>query len=365
MSIKRKAAVGAIAVLAALAPVAASAASFSDVSLSYWGYATINWAADNGVVVGYPDGTFKPEQQVTEAEFLAMLLNAYHPQLPKVPIHQWADQFYAFSKQMNYPLSGYDNMSARDWVITRQHVAEILAGASGVNYTGRDAIQYVLAKGLAKGEDPNRITIEGFNGQGLLTRAQAVQFVKNAMDHGMTELKARPFEPSDPKLLPPLPGQQQPQPQPQPTPQPLPPGINLPQPHVDMNNWTPGDSTVLGKALFSNNFKFNNDGTATITIPTAEQLGQPQGAWIRPYYMPPKDSPDAPEQLQPGKTYTLQQGTGASVLVDLWGADGKLIESYTVALDGSGRAYTRKRVNGQLVMDNTSFDALLRGLGVQ
>ena len=48
---------------------------FSDVSALAWYGDAVAWAKSYGVVSGYPDGTFKPEQLVTREEFATMLRN--------------------------------------------------------------------------------------------------------------------------------------------------------------------------------------------------------------------------------------------------------------------------------------------------
>ena len=40
---------------------------FPDVSADHWAAAQINDLSDKGVIVGYPDGTFKPDANVTRA----------------------------------------------------------------------------------------------------------------------------------------------------------------------------------------------------------------------------------------------------------------------------------------------------------
>lgn len=353
MNVKRKIAVGTIALMAA---------NFKDVPASHWGYGAIQWAANNGIVVGYGDGTFRPDRQVSEAEFLTMLINAYHPTLPNVEKRHWADPYYAFSRQMNYPLEGYDDVSKRSWVINRTRVAEIVAGAAGYNYTGRDAIHFLLDRGLARGKDPSQLSIEGYHGEDLLTRAEAVQFVKNVLESGLKELKVRPKEPSDPKLLPPLPGQQQPQPspQPQPQPQPQPGGSGIPT----VGTWTPCDSTVLGKAFFSS-FKINGDGTVTVRIPTLAELG-PNAVWTGGSYIPPDGSGMMAFNLNPGETRTLKMGLGATISTSLLTTASKGgMEGYTVFLDGSWKVGASKRVNGQAKAELTTLDAVLKGLGLK
>jgi hypothetical protein len=51
------------------------ASKFSDVKISVWYTGYINLASQEGWVSGYPDGTFRPNANVTNAEALAMILN--------------------------------------------------------------------------------------------------------------------------------------------------------------------------------------------------------------------------------------------------------------------------------------------------
>ena len=46
---------------------------FRDVSTNHWAYRYIATAAFNGWIVGYPDGTFKPDQPITRAEAVTVL----------------------------------------------------------------------------------------------------------------------------------------------------------------------------------------------------------------------------------------------------------------------------------------------------
>ncbi len=49
---------------------------FSDVAASHWASGYINAAAQSKIIVGYPDGTFKPDNKVTYAEAFTMALRA-------------------------------------------------------------------------------------------------------------------------------------------------------------------------------------------------------------------------------------------------------------------------------------------------
>ncbi|MGM9923589.1 MAG: S-layer homology domain-containing protein [Bacillus sp. (in: firmicutes)] len=58
--------------LSIVAPVG-QAASFKDVSTNYRFYDEINYLTGKGIITGYPDGTFKPEQTVTRAAAAMMI----------------------------------------------------------------------------------------------------------------------------------------------------------------------------------------------------------------------------------------------------------------------------------------------------
>ena len=48
-------------------------ASFTDIAEGQWYTDAVNWAAEQGVVNGYPDGTFRPEAPITRREMATML----------------------------------------------------------------------------------------------------------------------------------------------------------------------------------------------------------------------------------------------------------------------------------------------------
>lgn len=185
-----------LAVCTVMLPQEAEAKEFKDVGPNFWAYDTIMWGIQQGVIKGYPDGTFKPNNHVTEAQFVAMLIRAYENRDESTAAGEhWAEPFYKYAKQLNWPTLGASKLDLRDKPITRGKVAEILTAANGYNFTGDTAIQYVLNVGLAKGRTSD--TVEGYDGKSNLTRAQAVQFIRNAKDSGVIiRLKDRPVEPT-------------------------------------------------------------------------------------------------------------------------------------------------------------------------
>lgn len=54
----------------------AMAFQFPDVSPNHWAAKQIDLLSEQGVIVGYPDGTFKPDDNVTRSEFASMAIKA-------------------------------------------------------------------------------------------------------------------------------------------------------------------------------------------------------------------------------------------------------------------------------------------------
>ncbi|HEY9785427.1 MAG TPA: S-layer homology domain-containing protein [Candidatus Obscuribacterales bacterium] len=66
----------AIAVRALNLPPAGRPANFKDVPAKYWGAPAIAAVSDAGLVTGFPDGTFRPEDKITRAQALVILAKA-------------------------------------------------------------------------------------------------------------------------------------------------------------------------------------------------------------------------------------------------------------------------------------------------
>lgn len=186
-----------------LISAAAAATEFTDIE-GHWAEQSLRWAADNRIVEGYADGSLRPDQVVTEAEFLSMLFRStpvaestYGATKTTNKLH-WADSIYESAFLLNYPVAGTADAALRDQPINRLKVAEILAGAYGYRYQGDDAVRFVLANGLASGKES--ATVEGFHPQDSLTRGEAVEFIRRTKvraacrppEPALTVLKVRP-----------------------------------------------------------------------------------------------------------------------------------------------------------------------------
>lgn len=155
-------------------PTASAKTAFSDVS-GHWAEETINWAVKYGIVNGYPDGTFKPDNAVSEAEFLVMLFRAY-PQIeiPRLGAGDpWHMPYYALAQQYNWPIFP-DSV-----VFNRGRVAQVLAASQGRLLPVEDAVRYLLDSGLASGRTAP--TVKGFAPNEMLKRAEALTLIRNML----------------------------------------------------------------------------------------------------------------------------------------------------------------------------------------
>lgn len=158
-----------------------AAPKFADTS-RHWASQTIDWAADLGIASGYTNGTFQPDKTVTEAEFLKMFTTAIGTDI--VQSGYWSDAYYVYAGEHGYTLRGFNESSARAAPIRRTAVAELFASAAGQDLKDNDAITYMLERGYSKGKTAP--TLQGYQGADTLTRAEAVQFIKNALDANYT-----------------------------------------------------------------------------------------------------------------------------------------------------------------------------------
>jgi len=105
---------------------------FSDVADSDWCATQVNYLASLGILSGYPDGTYRPNEQITRAEFAAIAskfdsLSATSTNVfPDVPSNHWAvgmiNSAYAKGWVTGYP----DGTFRPDEQITRAEVVSIV-----------------------------------------------------------------------------------------------------------------------------------------------------------------------------------------------------------------------------------------------
>ncbi len=190
-------------------PTANYSQTFNDVPKSHWGFSYIGAMVQRGVLDGYPDGNFYPDNTVTRAEFAKIMMCA-----AKRPVY-WpsykyfqdveTDAWYAPYVHSAYPfLSGYvygeDNRYYMpDEPALREDIAVALVKLKGYDTAGADtsilttmftdvssisldARKYVAVavdRGLVSGYDDKT-----FRGQASVTRAEAAAMLWRAYQYG-------------------------------------------------------------------------------------------------------------------------------------------------------------------------------------
>ncbi|MEC0206866.1 S-layer homology domain-containing protein [Paenibacillus lautus] len=152
------------------------------------------WAINQNIINGYPDGNYMPDKPISEGEFLKVFLRAFGYHVSNQGVfnesnHHWTDSSYRMAKVLNIPTLGSTDFNSRLIPITRRKAAEIITSSQGVNLEGDDAIKYVIVHGLT---GVTARTIEEFEADQIITRSEAVKWVRQLMLKGMMEIKQRP-----------------------------------------------------------------------------------------------------------------------------------------------------------------------------
>jgi len=114
---------------------------FSDVDM--WAEDAINELAAAGVVTGYPDGIFRPNSTVTRAEFVTMLMRLIGQEGGNAPFDDvrghWAEKYIAKAAEYGY-IGGYPDGTFRpDANITRAEAFRIMVAVFGFETDGTNS----------------------------------------------------------------------------------------------------------------------------------------------------------------------------------------------------------------------------------
>ncbi|MDM9382758.1 S-layer homology domain-containing protein [Chlorogloeopsis sp. ULAP01] len=157
---------------------APAAVNFPDVQADYWALPFIQGLAARNIIAGFPDGTFRPEQAVTRAEFAAMIQRAFSQslvrQLPPggfkdVPPGFWAAPAIQEAYESGF-MAGYPN----NLFLPNQQIPKvqaIAAIANGLNLTPTDSAENILASNFT---DAGQIPTYAINQVAAATQANLV-----------------------------------------------------------------------------------------------------------------------------------------------------------------------------------------------
>ncbi len=177
------------------------AVNFSDLTEEHWAYKTIVKLANDGVINGYPEGTYCPENSVTRGEFLKLILTAsvgndYFKNNEVADGEHWAINYAKYAEDNDLLMMGtsIDNL---DNDISRLEMAVILARVAmkdgiedyeyeaktkfsdteGLPNGGSIYIKYIASLGLVNGYPDGT-----FGPDKTMTRAEVATVIDRFLD---------------------------------------------------------------------------------------------------------------------------------------------------------------------------------------
>lgn len=162
---------------------ASASTFFNDVSSSHYAFDAIKWAKQVELIGGYPDGSFKPNQNVSEQQFARMLATYFDLEetedelLKNTPIEKESDIIYNNLATYSVPLNGYFDNTLRGRDVTRGVVAQALGYLVDGQTTLEGSISFLVDSYISTGQNDkyeDRDIVKYFGAENTLTRAQAV-----------------------------------------------------------------------------------------------------------------------------------------------------------------------------------------------
>jgi peptide/nickel transport system substrate-binding protein len=141
-------------------PASVSAAGFKDVPATYWAAKKINYLVTKNVIVGYPDGTFKPESPVTREEFAKMVcvakglkeLKPSKATFKDVSLSRWSYGYVEAAAKAGYIVGYPDGTFGPARNITRQELAVL-----GVRVVGQESAASAIKEPICFANDESGI----------------------------------------------------------------------------------------------------------------------------------------------------------------------------------------------------------------
>lgn len=188
-------------VFAKAEPLSGGAVAFKDVPAGYWAKTYIEALASKNIIAGFPDGSFKPNEPVTRAQFAAIVTKAFQPQA-KTQGTQFTDvksNFWAYeaiqSASKGGFVSGYPDRTFKPaQQIQRVQALVSLANGLGLNADNQNVLSIYsdasqipnyatssVAAATARHLVVNYPTVKQLNPTREATRADVAAFVYQAM----------------------------------------------------------------------------------------------------------------------------------------------------------------------------------------
>lgn len=197
----RRLILAAVLFIVMLTSLALPATAFPD-TVDHWAGQEISLLSAKGLIGGYPDGTFRPDQGITRAEFARLLISALNMEdsawaletsgqlFRDVPLGHWARVYIQLAWELGV-VSGYKDGTFRpDQVINRAEMVSMLLralkyvghGDREVSFTdelpdwAQESIHLAAQWGLVSGYEDGT-----FRAHAPVTRAQAAVFLSRML----------------------------------------------------------------------------------------------------------------------------------------------------------------------------------------
>ncbi|MEH1907023.1 DUF1565 domain-containing protein [Nostoc sp.] len=174
---------------------------FKDVPANYWAKAYIQALASQNIIAGFPDGSFKPNEPVTRAQFAAIVTKALTPSAkrPVIKFKDVASNFWAYAAiQSAYQgqfVSGYpDGTFKPQQQIPRVQALVSLANGLGLTTSNQNVLNFYtdaaqipnyaiapVAAATIRQLVINYPTVKQLNPNRQATRAEVAAFVYQAL----------------------------------------------------------------------------------------------------------------------------------------------------------------------------------------
>ena len=194
----------------------AASVKFTDVPSSHWASSSITEMADKGIMSGIGNNLFAPSQQLSNAEFITMLVRQFYSDKLGTEGGTWYAPFMAAANSVNI-LAGTNvgsNESLATSTINRYDMAQLMynilkaegittsslsdtskvADWASVPSTYRDAVSVCYNMGMLSGVDNNGT----FNGTGVMDRAQAAVVMSRLIEVCSGGTPSTPIVPEKP-----------------------------------------------------------------------------------------------------------------------------------------------------------------------
>ncbi|GAB1542762.1 hypothetical protein NUACC21_54360 [Scytonema sp. NUACC21] len=183
------------------APIGGGATAFKDVPTGYWAKTYIEALASKNIIAGFPDGSFKPNEPVTRAQFAAIISKAFTPSAKRetasfsdLSRNFWAYQVIQSAYQGGF-VSGYPDRTFKpEQQIPRVQVLVSLANGLGLNVDNQNVLSVYsdaaqipnyaaapVAAATAKQLVVNYPSVKQLNPNRQATRAEVAAFVYQAL----------------------------------------------------------------------------------------------------------------------------------------------------------------------------------------